>query len=331
MSQDLQSLKLRPPQEVGFFLLPGFAMMGFSAAIEPLRSANRLSGDQLYNWSMLTIDGAPQQASNGIEITPDYSIESLPVNFDLVIVCAGITNPESMRSRSLHDWLRKLARRGCVVGAIGTGSEVLANAGILDGVKCTIHWENHESFLENHPDALLTGGIYEIDRNVITAAGGTASLDMMLNWISRTNDEFLASAIAEQFIHDHLRAPGEFQRNVEIRLVRQRSQKLASAMELMTANIENTLSATDIARNVGLSIRQLERLFSKYRHKSLHRYYLDVRLENARRLVFHTGMTLLQISVATGFSSQAHFSRSYRQRYRTTPSRDRSHRQLADC
>jgi transcriptional regulator GlxA family with amidase domain len=321
---NMQNEAAVPTQHVGFFLLPGFAMMGFSAAVEPLRSANRLSGKNLFKWSLLSEDGDPVCASNGIEITTHYSITQPSAEFDLVIICAGFFDHELGNSRVLLDWLRKLASRGCTMGAISTGSEILANAGLLDGTRCTIHWENDESFRENHPSALLTGGIYEIDRNRITAAGGIASLDLMLNWISRTSDEFLASAIAEQFIYDHLRTPGEFQRNVEIRQARRRSPKLANAIEMMMANIEDIKTSSEIAAHVGLSLRQLERLFLKYRQKTLHRYYLNIRLERARHLIFYSGVSLLEVSVATGFSSQSHFSRCYKERFNSSPSKDRN-------
>ena len=313
-----------PMQEIGFLLMPGFAMMGFGSAIEPLRAANRLSGLPLYNWSIITETGNAVTASNKIEITPHNSIFDSLQHLDVVIVCAGITDTATMNSRPLLNWLRKLASRGCVIGAISTGSEVLANAGLLDGYRCTIHWENDESFRENHPSAILTGGIYEIDRKRITAAGGIASLDLMLNWISRNNDEYLATAIAEQFIHDHLRTPGEFQRNVEINMARRHSPKLAMAMEYMMANIENTKAAPQIAGHVQLSLRQLERLFIKYRQKTLHRHYMIIRLERARHLIFHSGISLQEVSVATGFSSQSHFSRCYRQRFGAAPSKDRN-------
>ena len=324
MQGNMQNKTAVPTQHVGFYLLPGFAMMGFSAAVEPLRSANRLSGKNLFKWSLISEEGAPVCASNGIEITTHYSITQKSSDFDLVIICAGFFDHELGNSRVLLDWLRKLASRGCTMGAISTGSEILANAGLLDGTRCTIHWENDESFRENHPSAILTGGIYEIDRNRITAAGGIASLDLMLNWISRTSDEFLASAIAEQFIYDHLRTPGEFQRSVEIRHARRRSPKLANAIEMMMANIEDIKTSSEIATHVGISLRQLERLFIKYRQKTLHRYYLNIRLERARHLIFYSGISLLEVSVATGFSSQSHFSRCYKERFNSSPSKDRN-------
>ena len=314
---------VRPTQQVGFFLLPGFALMGFSAAIDPLWAANRLSGEKLFNCTLLSETGDPVSSNNGIPITAHNSIGQCDINFDLVIVCAGFMKPDDKNSKTLQDWLRKLARRGCTIGAISTGPEILASAGLLDEVRCTIHWENDESFRENHPSAILTGGIFEIDRNRITAAGGIASLDLILNWISRSTDETLASAIAEQLIYDHLRNPGDFQPKIEIRQARRRSPKMAKAIEIMLANIEDIKTSAQIAELVGLSLRQLERLFQKYRDTTLHRYYLNIRLQRARHLIYHSGLSLLEISVATGFSSQSHFSRCYGDRYKSKPSTDR--------
>ncbi len=311
------------PLEIGFYLVPGFAMIGFSAAVEPLRAANRLADKTLYNWTIFTRTGASIQSGIGLAIQPDHSITENDKKLDLMIICAGINPPGEVNAKPVMDWIRKLSSQGCALGAVSTGAEILANAGVLDNYRCTIHWENEESFRENHPNAVLTGGIYEIDRNRLTAAGGISSLDMMLNWISRTNGEFFASAIAEQFIHDHLRTPTQSQRKAEIQLVQRNSPRLAKAVELMHANTEDILSSQQISNQIGISTRQLERLFAKYRKISLHQYYLKIRLEKARHLIFHTAMSLLQISIATGFSSQSHFTRSYRNLFKKTPSSER--------
>lgn len=311
------------PQKVGLLLVPGFSMVGFSAIVEPMRVANRLAGSPLYDCSIVTIDGQAPNSSSGIPIPSDRSIAQSSAKHDLIIVCSGFFDRKTAKSQHLLDWLRKQAALGCTMGAISTGAEFLANAGLLDGYRCTIHWENEESFRENHASAILTGGLYEINPKRITAAGGIAALDMMLNWIALSNDEYMVTAIAEQFIHSPSRIPGEMQRKAEIKLVQRRSPKLAKAIELMMANVESPLSSVQICRRVGLSRRQLERLFSEHRHKTLHRYYLELRLNQARYLIFQTGMPLLQISIASGFSSQSHFSRRYKDYFQSTPSQDR--------
>ena len=309
--------------EVGFYLVPGFSLTGFSAALDPLQTANRLSGKQLYHSSVLTSDGESLKSSCGISVDADGAPYDIKANFDLVIICAGFTSSADLNSRPLHVWIRKLASLGSTLGAISTGSEILAKAGVLDGYRCTIHWENEDSFRETYPKALLTGGIYELDKQRITAAGGIASLDMILSWIAKTSGEFLASAIAEQFVHDYTRMPSQGQRNAESKIIQRRSPKLAKAMQLMVSNIEDVLSSSEIAKRVGLSKRQLERLFSKYRQKTLHQYYLETRLEKSRNMIMHTTLSLMQISIATGFSSQSHFTRCYKKQFARTPSSER--------
>ncbi len=298
-------------------------MIGFSAIAEPLRVANRLAGSQLYDLSIVTTDGEAPSSSSGFSIPVDFSIGQGQARYDLIIVCAGFFDRATAKSQQLLNWLRKHASLGCIMGAISTGAEILANAGLLEGCRCTIHWENEESFRENHPSAILTGGIYEMSQKRITAAGGIAALDMMLSWIALNNDVYLATAIAEQFIHSPSRIPGEMQRKAELQQAQKHSPKLAKAIELMMANVESPLTSAEISDQAGLSRRQLERLFTEHRRKSLHRYYLELRLNQARYLIFQTGMPLLQISIAVGFSSQSHFSRRYKDYFQSTPSQDR--------
>lgn len=311
-------------QQIALVLVPGFSMVGFTATVEPLYTANRLVGRELFTVTLVTRSGPSAVSGSGFSIPVQANLEDTSnKKFDLVIVCAGFFERKAARSARLLDWLRRHARRGCVIGAISTGAEILANAGLLDGHKCTIHWENENSFMERHPSAILTGAIYEMSRNRITAAGGIAALDMMLCWISQTNDEYLVTAIAEQFVHTPSQFPGQMQRNAEIQLAKRRSPKLAKAIELMKQNVENPLTSNQVARQVGLSRRQLERLFSKHRHKTLHRYYLELRLNHARFLIFHSDLSLMQISIAAGFCSQSHFSRRYKDYFQSTPTHDR--------
>ncbi len=323
MIEKSKDIHFRKPQTVGLLLVPGFSMVGFSATVEPMHVANRLAGSLLYDRSILSVDGQAAISSSGITVACDYSLAQSPKKFDLIIICSGFFDQKTAKSPRLLDWLRKHASLGCTMGAISTGAEILANAGLLEGYRCTIHWENEESFRENHPSVILTGALYELSQKRITAAGGIAALDMMLNWITQTHDEYLVTAIAEQFIHSPSRIPGEMQRKAEIQLAQRRSPKLAQAIELMMTNVESPLTSVQISARVGLSRRQLERLFSEHRHKTLHRYYLELRLNQARYLIFQTAMPLLQISIAVGFSSQSHFSRRYKDYFQSTPSHDR--------
>jgi AraC family carnitine catabolism transcriptional activator len=140
-------------------------MVGFSATVEPMHVANRLSGRTLYDWSILSVDGGTQKSSSGMPVPVDDPIASAQIKHDLIVICSGFFSRATAKSPRLLDWLRKQASFGCTMGAISTGAEILANAGLLDDYRCTIHWENEQSFRENHPRAILTGGIFEISKS----------------------------------------------------------------------------------------------------------------------------------------------------------------------
>lgn len=302
-------------------MLPQFAMMSFSAAIEPLRAANRLAGKRLYEWRLFSADGAAVPASNGIAVLPHEGVADISWP-DIVLVCAGLGVGEHI-SQTVLAWLRKLSRRGVAVGAISTGAVVLARAGLLDGYRCTLHWENHESFVEAFPDIEVTHGVYEIDRNRFTCSGGTAALDMMLAIIAADHGPDLATAVSQQFIHDRIRTPGDSQPTGENGTLMRRSRKLADAVGMMARNLEVPLPSSEIARRLGISLRQLERLFKKHKGCTPQSEYLALRLKRARQLLLQTDLSILEISIATGFCSQSHFTQCYRTMYACTPGRQR--------
>jgi transcriptional regulator GlxA family with amidase domain len=191
------------PLTIGFLLVPNFSMMAFASAVEPLRSANRQAGEELYRWRLFSADGAPVAASNGIAVMPHGSIrDAEPLG--MAIVCAGI-DVERYGERSVFAWLRRLASAGCDVGALSTGAYVLARAGLLDGRRCALHWENAPAFAEAFPNVSVSSEIFVIDGNRFTCSGGTAALDMMLYLIKAQHGHALATAVSEQFIHGQMR------------------------------------------------------------------------------------------------------------------------------
>jgi len=306
---------------VGILMLPQFAMMSFSAAMEPMRAANRLTGRQLYQWRLYSADGMTVSASNGIAVLPDGEIGDTEWP-DIVLVCAGIA-VQDYTSGPVLAWLRKLSRHGVALGSISTGALVLARAGLLDGYRCTLHWENHESFVEEFPYADVTYAVYEIDRDRFTCSGGTAVLDMMLSIIAADHGPDLATSVSEQFIHDRIRLPADNQCNVENRILMRRSPKLADALRMMAENVETPLASSDIAKRLDVSLRQLERLFRKHKGCTPQQEYLAIRLRRARQLVLQTDLSILEVSIATGFCSHSHFTQCYRTIYAITPTQHR--------
>ncbi len=309
------------PTRVGFFLVPGFSMIAFSAAVEPLRLANRVAGRQIYTWECYSTDGEAVDASNGLGAMVHGAIGdvgSVPV----LMVCSGI-GAEHYRNTALYAKLRRLASHGTVVGAVCTGTYILARAGLLDGYRCTIHWENLDGFREEFPDLDVVSELYEIDRSRFTCSGGTAAIDMMLNFIALHLSHDIAATVADQLIHHRIRSGFEGQR-MELRArLNITNSKLLEAIEEMESSLEEPMSCAELARSVGLSPRQLERLFSKYLNRSPTRYYLGLRLDRARFLLLQTSLSILNVALACGFVSASHFSKCYREYFGWTPSDER--------
>jgi transcriptional regulator GlxA family with amidase domain len=309
------------PQIIALVLVPEYTMMPVTAAIEPLRIANRLSEKSLYKWTMHSADGQAVAASNGILTMVDGDLESIPAEATIV-VCGGL-NIQHHSDKRLINWLRKAARKGLDIGAVCTGSHLLAEAGLLDGYRCTIHWENLPGFTEAFPEIDATGGLFEIDEDRFTSAGGTTALDMMLTLIASQHGPDLASSVAECILHSPIRHHSEHQRMSLPARIGARHPKLVVIIEKMEDNLEEPLSPSTLARQAGLSTRQLERLFRRYLDRSPKRYYLELRLKKARSLLLQTDMSVINVALACGFSSPSHFSKCYRAFYGRTPYRER--------
>src|SRR5689334_16632667 len=317
----IQAAPIETPQTVAFLIVPQFAMLAFVSAVEPLRVANRLAGRELYRWSVISRDGKSVTASNGMSLLADRSIEGKQ-DFSWVVVCAGF-EPERSFDRSIRKWLVSLNSHNIDLGSIDTGSFFLGWSGLLDGYRACTHWESLDSFREAFPKAEIDSGLFVIDRNRLTCAGGTAALDMMLHLISLQHGHRLAAAVSEQFIHARMRPPSDQQRMEAPARQGVTHPGLAQALSLMEKNLEEPLNAGDLAKKAGLSLRQLERLFHRHFSMTPHRYYLDLRLQRARALLQYSDLAVVEIAVASGFASPAHFSRAYRAWAGKAPSDER--------
>lgn len=310
------------PFTVGFLLVPGFPMMAFAAAIEPLRAANRLCGEQCFDWRLYSRDGEPVRASNDIDFAVTGSLDDAR-GLQLLLVCAGIRDPAPGEA-GVARALRRLAHRGCPLGGISLGAYVLARAGLLDGRRCAVHWENLAAFAEEFPRVRTTTDLFAVDGHCHTCSGGTAALDMMLHLIAARHGVALAKAVSEQFIHPQIREAGEPQRMAIRARLGVANAKLVAAVGLMEKALDEPRDVAVIAAAVDLSRRQLERLFARYLDTTPRAHYLALRLERARTLLRQTTRPILDIAVASGFGSASHFSRCYRELYGRRPSDERA-------
>lgn len=314
--QQLSSLS-----HIAFLMLPNFSMIAFTNAVEPLRMANHLSRKKLYRWNLLSSDGQPVPASNGLELGPITPLED-PKQYDLLIVCGGINVRESVSDQSIA-LIRRFAQAGVPLGAVCTGTYALAKAGVLNGYHCAIHWENLNSIREQFPKTMFSTELFVIDRDRFTCSGGTAPLDLMCNLIRFKGGKSLASDVSEQFIVDRIRDQRDQQHIPLLARVGTGHESLLDAALAMEMNIENPCSLEQLATDLGVSLRHLERLFKRYLDTTPAQYYIDLRLRRARELLLQTNMSVMEVTVACGFLSSSHFSKSYRNLFGYPPSRER--------
>lgn len=310
-----------PPEKIGFLLIPNFSMIALMSAIEPLRIANYVTGRDLYEWKLYSGDGDIVSASSGIGVMTEGDISDVDA-IPTMLAVAGV-GVQAYQNKKVVSALRRLATRGTDVGSLCTATFVLAEAGLLDGYRCTIHWENLPAFAEAYPDIEVSSEIYHVDRNRCTCSGGTAALDMMLHLIAMQHGHELATEVSDELIYDKVREASDQQRMALRLRLGVSHPKLLDVVSHMEENIEFPLSQSDLAKTVGLSTRQLERLFRKYLDRTPTRYYLELRLNRARTLLLQTSMSVLNVALASGFGSASHFSKCYREYFGRTPREER--------
>lgn len=307
-----------PVQSVGFLLIPGFALMSYAGAVEPLRAANQLSGKTLYKWWNAAPADKPALASNGAAVVPDFKFGADVGALDMMLVCAG-GNPAAFNDRRTFAWLKKLAARGVTLGGISGGPFILAKAGLLSGRRCTVHWEHLPALQEAFPDVQLTRALFEFDGDRVTCSGGVAGLDMMVALITRDHGYELAAAVSDWLLHTHVRE-GAVPQRMDLRFrLGVGDAKLLKALKVMEAHIETPLARERLADLAGVSLRQLERSFESELGRGVHEHYLALRLGRSRQLLRETSLSILEVALATGFASASQFSRAFRRSFGSTP------------
>jgi transcriptional regulator GlxA family with amidase domain len=310
------------PIRIAYLLIPQFPLMSFSAAIEPLRAANRMAERHLFEWTLVSVDGGEVAASNGIRIGTDHRLGQLK-DTDLLMVCAGFEPSQFAPGHDMHQQLRRLARHGTMIGGISTGAFVLADAGLLSGRRCTVHWEYADGFQSRYPSIVLSRDLYVVDRNVFTCSGGIAALDLMLHFVNQAAGPGVAAAVAEQFIHSQIRREDDHQRLAMHARYAVGNGKLAQIIQLMEDAIEEPLDIRELAVRVALSARQVERLFREQLSLSPRAFYLKLRLARARALLRQTLAPILAVAVECGFASASHFSHAYKRAFGIPPGKER--------
>lgn len=305
----------------GFLVLPGFSLIALAAAVDALRLANRFSNNEIYTWKTVAESDEHILASNQLSFKPDLTI-NCDQNYDYLFVCGG-ARVRNTYNASIGNWLKQKDKQGVPLGGLCTGTYILAKAELLDGYRFTIHWENIAATREEFPALNITDDVYEIDRNRYSCAGGTSPIDLMHHLISIHHGRELASEVSEGFLVEHIRNMTDRQRTPLRQRLGTSQPKLSEVVTLMEANLEDKLSIDDLSNLIGLSRRQIERLFRRYLNCTPSQYYQNLCLRNGRRLVLQTDTSIIEISILCGFGTQAHFSKCYKDKFNTSPRNDR--------
>ncbi|MEM7545276.1 MAG: GlxA family transcriptional regulator [Pseudomonadota bacterium] len=305
------------PQDIVFLLVENFSHMAFACAVEPFRIANLASEKDLYRWHIAAEGGVEQRCSNGTVTRVHMGLTEMPDA--MVIVVAGL-NAKRHATPAIKAYLRRHLRLGSgPLGAICCGAYVLAEAGVLEGRSCALHWQYHDAFMEDHPDVDLDPSVFVKDGRILSSSGGTAATDLALSLIEDAHGADLARETAERLVYTSVRGEGEGQRASANQRIGVANERLAKALAIIESDLDEPMRTSDVANRIGLSPRQLERLFGRYLHCSPKKYRMEMRLGRARELLRQTDMSVINVALACGFTSPSHFSKCFRARYGSTP------------
>ncbi len=303
------------PLTIALFVLPQASILEVASALDPLRNANRHLGHEAYRWRVVTPDGGPVPLTCGIELPSTGSLAQA-TGAEALIVIAGYRLAE-VATRPLIRDLRRIAPRFQLVGGIDAGPWVLARAGLLDGYRATVHWEDLEDLASSHPHIDVVPDRFVIDRNRVTISGAAPAADFMLHLIRARHGAALARQVAMSFLtrarpgHDPQIAPPEPDPALDPRV--------AQALARMEARIDTPEPASATAKAVGLSPRRLETLFREALNTTPAAHALGLRLQAARRMLTDTRHPLAEVALRTGFSSPATLSRAFKARFGRSP------------
>jgi len=300
-----------------FLMLPEFSHLAFSCALEPLRIANLVAGKPLYRWTLISCEGGTATCSNGSVTLVQGGLEPLR-HADRLFVISGIHMTQHVTPELLA-FLRRERAAGTPLGAICSGAYVLARAGFLDGVETAVHWAYHDLFLEEFPDVRLVRNVFVARERIITASGGTAAADLMLHLIGSQHGTDLATEVADQMVYNAVREGSAAQRVSLQSRHGMRNDHLKRAIAIMERCIEAPVSPSLVAEELGISTRQLERLFGRYLNSTPKHYFMEMRLNRAQNLLVQTEQSITEIAMACGFQSTSHFSKVFRGHFGKSP------------
>lgn len=309
-----------------FVLVPGFSLLALSGAIDVLRAANLESGRTVYQWQLHSSDAESVDSSSGLSMScsglPELTAQHLREARTTIVVCGGDTS-RADESYALIRWLKSLAEKEVQVGSISDGAFVVAQSGLFDQHRSTIHWKCLNDYRAQFPHLDTRASILEMHGNRFSCAGGTASLDLFLQFVLLDLGTDVVANIANNYFHDTLRDSSISQNVADAYRYAGKSRVLAEALRIMAQHLEEPLSIADIARQSGTTHRSLDRLFVRHLSLSPGRYYRELRLNRAANLLLQTGLPISEIAVASGFGTASHLGLHFKEMYKLSPGKFR--------
>ena len=308
-------------RRIGILVLDGFAAMSFAALTEPMRAANLLARQQIYDTVIFSAKGHPAQSSGATIVMPNTRIGQ-DDRLDYVFIVAG-GDPMRFSDPGITAWLTRMSRAGIPLGGVSGGPVILARAGLMEKRRMTVHWEHATALAEVSPHLVIERSLYVIDRDRVTCAGGSAPMDLMHDLITQHHGMEFARQVSDWFMHTNIRPSGGPQRAGLLERVGSQNPIILDAVKTMEAHVAEPLPLESLAKTAGISPRQLNRLFAEKLGRPTMRYYREVRLEKAQSLLRNSPLSLTEIALATGFANSSHFSRAYAAQFGQPPSAHR--------
>lgn len=299
--------------KVTILVLPESSMMCVASVLEPLRAANRVAGKQLYHWQLMSLTGDAVPMTCDVPLAIDEQFNER-VSGDLLIVIGGFNQMRHATTSAIAK-IRKAASGFQAIAGVEAGSWVVARTGLLNGYQATTHWEDFESFADQFPEVEVKLDRFVVDGKCMTCGGASPAFDMFLDMIRKRNGAAIAMEVASVFVYDEAHSQFDAQPLVSLGRLGGQDKRLEQAVRLMEKTIEQPLPVAAIAKRVGVSSNTLETVFKKHVGMTPGRFYLNLRLKAANRMVQDSNLSLREIAVRSGFNSLSAFSRAYGQSF----------------
>lgn len=309
---------------IGFLIFPGFPMACLTSMIEPLRAANEIAGTERFRWNLVSEDGGRVEASAKVWFEPDLPLQDCE-KLDQLFLLSGPSSQFEKPTVS-EGRLRKFARHGVKMGAISGGVFPLARSGLLSGYTTSVHWCYEAAFAAEFPRLKATEDVIMIDRNRLTASGAAAAFDLSLLLIEESLGPDVATEVACWFQHPLVRGQGVTQRKPNFATESTHDMLppiVRRAVDIFADHIEDPINISDVADQVGVSVRQLERMFHKTTGNTPGGYYKSLRMHKARQLLLYSKDSLTQIAIAVGYSNAPTLCKKYTDVFGLHPKEDR--------